>query len=341
MAGRRSTEAGACVADLRGGAGSSGKWSGAAARLRESNHQAKRDWIDPRMSAKPLPFVKDSKGPTAGVVTVTLEPTPGKPVVILDRAMFERLDATLDAIGASAKGLVLASSSERAFVAGADLKTISSASDAELSDYLTLGARVMGRIAHLHCPTVAAVNGACLGGGLELAMHCDAMIASLAKGAKAYQVGLPEAGLGLCPGWGGTNMLPARMDAAEAIRLIASGQTMSVEYAREARLFDELVEPGALVEEAKELASTMTKGAPEREPRCIHEPEWREKARDALHRVRAELPKTKAAKAVALAVDTGLDLGWEPALGVERNMLVYLRKTPEAKALIDKFFSKG
>lgn len=293
------------------------------------------------MSATPLPYSKDTKGQTEGVVTVTLEAEGGKPVVILTKGLFERLDATLDAIGASARGFVLASAGERAFVAGADLNLINSASDRELDDYLALGARVMGRIAHMHCPTVAAIHGACLGGGLELAMHCDALVASLGKGVKAYQVGLPEAGLGLCPGWGGTNMLPARMDPAEAIRLIATGHTMGVDYARDARLVDELVEPQDLLAEAKELAATLKKSAPEREPRCIHEPEWRDKVRDALGRARAELPKTKAATAVALAIDTGLGLGWDAAIAAERHLLAHLRKTAECKEALRAFFAKS
>lgn len=293
------------------------------------------------MSHAPLPFSKDANGQTQGVVVITLEADEGKPVVILNRRLFQRLDATLDAIGSSAKGLVLASSSERAFVAGADLKEIDGLNDRELDEYLCLGARVMGRIAHLHCPTVAAINGSCLGGGLELAMHCDALVASLAKGAKPYQVGLPEAGLGLCPGWGGTNMLPARMDPAESIRLIASGATITVDYARDARLVDELVEPKDLLEEAKDLAATLSKTSPEREPRCIHEPEWRDKVRDALHRVRPELPKTKAATAVALAIDTGLGLGWEAAIAAERHLLIHLRKTNECKEALRNFFAKS
>lgn len=293
------------------------------------------------MSITPLPYTKDASGPTSGVVVITLEPEAGKPVVTLNRRLFQRLDAALDAIGASAKGLVLASSTERAFVAGADLREIDSLSDRELAEYLELGARVMGRIAHMHCPTVAAINGSTLGGGLELAMHCDALVASLAKGAKPYQIGLPEAGLGLCPGWGGTNMLPARMEPAEAIRLIASGQTVGVDYARDAQLIDELVEPKDLLQESKELAASLTKGAPEREPRCIHEPEWREKVREALHRVRPELPKTKASTAVVLAIDTGLGLGWEAAIAAERHLLAHLRKTPECKEALKAFFAKS
>ncbi len=289
----------------------------------------------------PLRFEREEKGDAAGVVTVWLE-QPGRPVVVLDRALFERLDATMDAIGSGAKGLVLASKAERAWVAGADLKEINGLGDDDLQEYLELGARVMGRIAHMHCPTVAAIHGATLGGGLELAMHCDALVACLKPGSKAYPIGLPEAGLGICPGWGGSNLLPARMDPAHAILMTASGRTIDVTQAREASLVDELVEtPEAMMAEAKELAATLMKEGPEREPRNIHEPEWREKVRDGLQRITPELPETKAAKAVKLAVQTGLDLGWEAAIAAERHLLMHLRRTDEGKAGIQAFLSKS
>lgn len=291
--------------------------------------------------SSPLRFEREEKGPAAGVVTVWLE-QPGRPVVVLDRALFQRLDATLDAIGASAKGFVLASSAERAFVAGADLNEINGLTDDQLQDYLELGARVMGRIAHLHCPTVAAINGATLGGGLELAMHCDALVACLKPGAKPYPIGLPEAALGICPGWGGTNLLPARIDPAHAILMTAKGSTLDIAQARDANLVDELVDsPDTLLVEARELAATLIKDKPEREPRNIHEPEWRDAVRSGLARITGELPDTKAAKAVKLAVQTGLDLGWEAAIAAERHLLIHLRRTEEGRAGIKAFLSKG
>ncbi len=291
--------------------------------------------------SSPLRFEREEKGPAAGVVTVWLE-QPGRPVVALDRALFERLDATLDAIGATAKGFVLASTAERAWVAGADLKEIDALSDDQLQDYLELGARVMGRIAHLHCPTVAAIHGATLGGGLELAMHCDALVACLKPGAKAYPIGLPEAALGICPGWGGTNLLPARIDPAHAILMTAKGATLDITQAREASLVDELVDsPEALMAEARELAATLVKAAPEREPRNIHEPEWRDNVRAALAKISGELPDTKAAKAVKLAVQTGLDLGWDAAIAAERHLLIHLRRTEEGRAGVKAFLAKG
>lgn len=292
------------------------------------------------MAATPLPFSREETGPAAGVVTITLE-SPGRPVVVLDRELFQRLDATLDAIGATAKGLVLASASERVFVAGADLKEISGLTDQQLDEYLALGQRVMGRIAHMHCTTVAAINGPTLGGGLELALHCDMLIACLPKGGRDFQIGLPEATLGICPGWGGASMLPARMDPAEAVRLAATGKTVPVSFAREANLIEMLIEdPAKLLPAAKEMAASLLKEGPEREPRNIHEPEWRESVRDAIAHTQSQLPKTRAASAVVLTMKTCIDLGWEAAQGVERHLLVHLRKTPEARDAIQSFLGR-
>ena len=113
-----------------------------------------------------------------GVVVVWLE-QPGKPVVVLDEALIRTLDRTLDHVPADADGLVLASAAPRSFVAGADLKSIQDLDDAGLHAYLEFGARVFGRLSSFPFPTAAAINAACLGGGLELAMHCDGPIGAL------------------------------------------------------------------------------------------------------------------------------------------------------------------
>ena len=98
-------------------------------------------------------------------------------------------------------------------------------------------------LCELPYPTAAAIHSAVLGGGLELAMHCDGLIASPpadrdGKPGRPYPVGLPEAGLSICPGWGGTNLLPARIDPANAIHQTAIGKPMNFDEAKEAGLFD-------------------------------------------------------------------------------------------------------
>ena len=154
-----------------------------------------------------------------GVVTLWLDGD-GRPVVVLDRNLIQRLNATLDAINQEENitGRFLKSDCSRVFVAGADLAEIDALDDPALHAYLAFGTTVFGRLAELPFPSIALVSGAALGGGLEIAMHCDAIIASKVGGnEKPYPIGLPEAGLGICPGWGGSQMLPARIDPTVAI----------------------------------------------------------------------------------------------------------------------------
>ncbi len=289
-----------------------------------------------------LPILRDEAGPHAGVVTITLE-QPGKPVVVLDRELIQRLEAALDRVPRDATGVVIASASTRVFVAGADLRSIADLSDAALHDYLAYGSRVFGKISALPCPTAAAINGAALGGGLELAMHCDGLIG--APGAKSYPVGLPEAGLGLCPGWGGTNLLPARIDPTYAIRQTAEGKPMMFDDAVKSRLFDVVAESQeTLLATAKDWvirarAGGLPKrgGTPSRWIGIRHTDD----ARAAVSCIRPTLPSTEAAQAVVSAVEAGLSAGWARALDIEQQELVRLRHTPAARAALDAFFAKS
>jgi enoyl-CoA hydratase/carnithine racemase len=291
-----------------------------------------------------LPIHRDA---FTGVVTLTLRPVPeGTPLVVLNRAMIREIDAALDEVlsGPAPKGFVLASDS-RVFIAGADLKEIMGLSDPELHDYLRLGQRVFGRLATLPCTSVAAINGAALGGGLEIAMHCDRLIAAQPpagtpeKPARPYAIGLPEAGLSICPGWGGTNLLPARMDAAKAIEMTATGRTMTVVDAQAAGLVEELVEPSRLLDRAREVAQSPKAGA-RSQPRCIADADRRELVRTGLAAARGAVKTGLASSAVLECVQVGLDRGWHAALDAEREHLVRLRGTAEGKAAIEAFFAK-
>lgn len=293
---------------------------------------------------EPLRIERDDTGHAGAVVTLYLD-DPAKPVTVLNREMIARLDAALDEVGDQPDGLVLATSHGRVFVAGADLGEINDLSDDELDAYLAEGQRVLGRIAALPCVTVAAINGAALGGGLELALHCDALLGLEPENSeKPYQIGLPEASLGLCPGWGGTNTLPARIDPATAMTATAAGKTFSVLEARELglieRLFptrDELLEAArALAGEPKSPRRTE-RGA----PRNVSDDEISTRVRDALARIEGELPRTEAAGAVAACVKAGVSEGWRAALQRERRELIALRKTDTARERIKAFFERA
>lgn len=281
-----------------------------------------------------LPFERDE----SGVVTLTLR-QPDRPVVVLDWELLRAIDAALDEIGTDLAGFVLASDS-RVFVAGANLQEIMELSDAELEEYLRFGSRVYGRIATLPCTTVAAINGAALGGGLEIAMHCDHLVAQ-APGEKPYLIGLPEAGLGICPGWGGTNLLPARMDMARAIRATAEGKPMPVSRASEEGLVEEMAPDREGLMEASRRLARRPKAMPRAEPVSIAEDSRRKEAADVVKEIRDDLPGTQAALAVLHAIDRGLEDGWEAALEAERSALIRLRNTEEGRSAIEQFFARS
>ncbi len=276
------------------------------------------------------------------VIVVRLE-SPGRPVVVLDEGLIQRLEHTLNNLAGDYCGLVLASASERSFVAGADLKTVADSSDADLSAYLEYGAKVFGMLCGLGYPTAAAIGGAALGGGLELAMHCDGLIGGPSPSGRPYPVGLPEAGLCICPGWGGTNLLPARMDPAGAIEMTASGKTMMYEEAVGTGLFDATVDSaGDLIEAAVEWVRGQT--VPERDgapSRWIGRTDIAPAVSVAMGLVDEQTWSTQHAAAVIDAVRTGLENGWDAGCRCEREHLVRLRHTPEAKQAIEAFFARS
>jgi enoyl-CoA hydratase len=300
------------------------------------------------VSLTPLPIERITSGPGAGSVVVRVEQLDKsgarRPVVVLDHELLQRLEKALAAVPRDAAGLVLASASERVFVAGADLKTISEWDDDQLERYLAYGSRVFGVVAEMPFPTAAAINGAALGGGLELAMHCDALIGCSTP--KPFPIGLPEAGLSLCPGWGGTNLLPARMDAAEAIRRTACGTNMTSAEAEQFGLFDQVAPgpaeliPAALVWIEKRAGEGRIErdGAPSR---WIGRPSVAARVLKAMDDIGGELPRTESSAAVVGAINAGLSAGWNAAVETERRELVRLRHTAPAKSALAAFFAKS
>ncbi|MBK9187515.1 MAG: enoyl-CoA hydratase/isomerase family protein [Phycisphaerales bacterium] len=299
---------------------------------------------------EPLPVSQVESGPHAGIVVVRLE-QPGKPVVVLEQELIQRLEATLNAVPKAARGLVLASASERVFVAGADLQAIQALNDDQLARYLAYAARVFGMLATFPFPTCAAINGAALGGGLELAMHCDGLVAAPPPNqpdgspGRVYPVGLPEAGLKICPGWGGTNMLPARMDPEQAIRMTAAGTPMTFPQACEAGVFDAVAPSSdALLATAMEwINAKAARGRLERDgapSRWIGRPANASGVLSAFDRVKGELGASEPGASVMAAIDAGLTRGWSEALNVEQRQLIRLRNAPAGKDAIAAFFAK-
>jgi 3-hydroxyacyl-CoA dehydrogenase/enoyl-CoA hydratase/3-hydroxybutyryl-CoA epimerase len=141
-------------------------------------------------------------------------------------------------------GLVIHSGKPGTFVAGADIEELQGLRDpAEVLALLARGHALMQRLVALPCPSVAAIDGACLGGGLELALACDYRVA--AENEKT-RLGLPEVQLGLIPGLGGTQRLPRLLGVPDALDLILTGKRIDAKKARRLGLVDETCHPADL-----------------------------------------------------------------------------------------------
>ncbi len=152
------------------------------------------------------------------IVVLTLNHAP---VNVLNRRVLERLLARFDEIEADpeARVVILASSAPKAFAAGADIREMSSMNSKGAHEHGGLGQSVANRIERLPMPVIAAVHGVCLGGGCEIALACDFVIAS-----EDAVFGQPEINLGVMPGWGGTQRLVRRVGVARARRWIFTGE---------------------------------------------------------------------------------------------------------------------
>jgi enoyl-CoA hydratase len=147
-------------------------------------------------------------------------------------------------------GATVITGSERAFAAGADIKEMASLSFVEA--YLREEARAIARLAEMRKPLIAAVAGFCLGGGAELAMICDIIIA-----ADTAKFGQPEITLGIMPGMGGTQRLPRFVGKAKAMDLILTGRMMDATEAERAGLVSRVVPAASLLSEALKAAETI------------------------------------------------------------------------------------
>ncbi|WP_287370896.1 enoyl-CoA hydratase-related protein [Oceanithermus sp.] len=144
----------------------------------------------------------------------------------------------------------------KAFVAGADISEINALKDVFIGrEFALAGQEVMNHIAALPVPTIAAINGYALGGGLELALACDLRVAA----AKA-KLGLPEVGLGLIPGFGGTQRLPRLVGVGRAFDLILTGRHVPAEEALALGLVNRVADDA--VAAARELAQAIMKNSP-------------------------------------------------------------------------------
>jgi len=176
----------------------------------------------------------------------------------IDASVLEALDQAITDLEADleVRCVVLTGSGEKAFVAGADIKMMAQLQPVEAQRLANEGQRVLDRLAALHCPVIAAVNGFALGGGCELAMACDLVFASASA-----RFGQPEVALGVIPGFGGTQRLVRRVGPAVALDLCLTGRRIRADEALRIGLVSRVVD-GDVVEAALDAAATIAAMGP-------------------------------------------------------------------------------
>jgi enoyl-CoA hydratase len=177
----------------------------------------------------------------------------------LNGEVIRELDEVFGSLGSdgAVRAAVLTGAGERAFVAGADIGELARMDPVSAVRLSREGQRVFAGIERLPKPVIAAVGGVALGGGLELALACHLRVASTRA-----RFGLPEVGLGILPGYGGTVRLARLIGLGRAIEMTLTGEPVDAAWAREAGLVSAAVEPDRLLDEAKALARRITKNGP-------------------------------------------------------------------------------
>ncbi|MBL7686267.1 MAG: enoyl-CoA hydratase/isomerase family protein [Deltaproteobacteria bacterium] len=155
------------------------------------------------------------------------------------------------------KIVILTGAGEKAFVAGADIAAMKDMTPLQAKEFCDLGHRVMKQIENCHKPVIAAVNGFCLGGGLELALSCDFIYAS-----DNSKLGLPEVNLGIFPGFGGTQRLPRLIGKNRAKELIFTAKMLSASEAYEWGILNKVVPAADLLKEVEATAKEILKKGP-------------------------------------------------------------------------------
>ncbi len=191
------------------------------------------------------------------VVVLTLD----RPAAMhaIDNALLASLHAALDEVEADAelRGLVLAATGRRAFCAGMDLKERAGFSDDDLRAQRARVVDLVRRLHELSLPTIAAVDGVALGGGFELALACDLIVAG-----SAATFGLPEVRVGIFPGGGSTQTLTWLVGPARTRDVILTGRRLSAAEAEAWGVAARVVEAGQARDEAIGLAASIAEGAP-------------------------------------------------------------------------------
>ncbi len=258
----------------------------------------------------------------------------------LSRAVLRELSAIIERVEAEPPaGVLILSAKKSGFIAGADLTEFEDyARTGQVYQVLRNGQKIFDRLERLSCPTVAVIDGFCMGGGLELALACDYRVAS---DSPSTRLGFPEVMVGIPPGWGGTVRAPKLLGPQKAMELILTGRNLRAKAAREIGLVDRVVPAETLVGAAIQILQKKPRQATANAAGKLTNT-W--PARQALAQVIRGKTASKVNRKHYPAPFAAIDL-WRRHGGVgakamvaEAKSVTKLAQTPTARNLVRVFF---
>lgn len=249
-----------------------------------------------------MEFVLYEQKGAVGIITISRE----KALNALNSTVLKELDATLDAVDLdTTRCLILTGAGAKSFVAGADIAEMSTLTKTEGEAFGKIGNDVFRKLETFPIPVIAAVNGFALGGGCEIAMSCDIRICS-----ENAVFGQPEVGLGITPGFGGTQRLARLVGAGKAKEMIYTAFNIKADEALRIGLVNAVYPQAELMDAAKKMAAKIAKNAP------------------------------IAVRACKKAINEGLDVDMDQAIVIEEKAFGSCFETEDQKAGMEAFLNK-
>lgn len=249
-----------------------------------------------------MEFITYEQEGFVGVITINRP----KALNALNSQVLKEIDATLDAVDLeTTRCLILTGAGEKSFVAGADIAEMSTLTKAEGEAFGKTGNDVFRKLETFPIPTIAAVNGFALGGGNEIAMSCDIRICS-----DNAVFGQPEVGLGITPGFGGTQRLARIIGVGKAKELVYTAFNIKADEAYRVGLVNAVYPQAELMDAAKKMAGKIAKNAP------------------------------IAVRACKKAINEGLDVDMDQAIVIEEKLFGSCFETEDQKDGMTAFLNK-